>query len=294
MAGIDCGENCVADFAPNTDIVLTATHPSGLRAQWTGCASNTNNECTLQLSINTQVEVTFLLTTSENEPNNTFSKANLITTSNTVTGFFNAEDDQDYYKIEVTNAGTFKATILHNNVKSYLQLYDNTQNRLTSTGNTPAHTLTYSLVIGTYYLQVSPSASQFDLANAYSLELSGTVLGGTSPDDHEENDSFKVATSITAEGTIEGFFDTRNDPDYFIIEVTNAGTFKATIAHDNVKSYLQLYDNTQNRLTFTGNTPAHTLTYSLAIGTYYLQVSPSASQFDLINAYSLELSIIQE
>jgi len=290
VVGIDCGESCSAEFPPNTEIVLTATHPSGLKPQWTDCVSTTINECTLTLSSDSRVEVMFVSTLSETESNNSFTEANLIETSNNITGFFNSADDEDYYKIEVTESGTFYASISHIEISSAMYLYNNLQKELTSTGWAKAHAITYSLTPGTYYIRLISQGTGFDLESTYNLELSGTVLGSSSPDSHEENDSIDTASTIVSKGSYQGYFDTQNDNDYYTFEVTAAGTFYATVSHNSVSSAMYLYNNLQKELTSTGWAKAHAITYSLTPGTYYIRLIPQGTGFDLGSAYNLELS----
>ncbi len=248
LAGIDCGITCSADYPANTSIVLSASHPSDAEVQWIGCNTVVSNTCNVQMGTDRQVNVTFVSTVSESEPNDSFNTANLVAATINVEGFFDSGDDADYYEFEITETGTFYAHISHPDVASYLYLYDSTLQQLARTGGSAdkLHTLNYSLTPGTYYIIVTSYSTQYDLNSAYNLVFSDTVLGSTSLDTHEENDYFNTVTIVSSASTQQGYFDTRNDWDYYTFEVTAAGTFSTTVSHASVASYLYLEEVLMN------------------------------------------------
>lgn len=65
---------------------------------------------------------------------------------------------------------TLYASLAHNDVYSYLQLYDETQViKASSEGN--SHSLNYTLTPGIYYLRTSTYSNQYSVSNSYKLEL---------------------------------------------------------------------------------------------------------------------------
>ena len=59
-AGIDCGAACVAPFADDSEVTLTAAADSGsLFHHWTGCDATSANECTLTMDDEREVTATF-------------------------------------------------------------------------------------------------------------------------------------------------------------------------------------------------------------------------------------------
>jgi sugar lactone lactonase YvrE len=59
-AAISCGASCEADFFPGTVVTLTAAPTAGSKLKaWSGCDSVSGNECTLTMSADRQVSVTF-------------------------------------------------------------------------------------------------------------------------------------------------------------------------------------------------------------------------------------------
>ena len=59
-AGIDCGATCSAQFADSTSVTLTAVAGSGSSfGSWTGCDSLSGSQCTVSMTANRTVTVTF-------------------------------------------------------------------------------------------------------------------------------------------------------------------------------------------------------------------------------------------
>jgi len=292
IVGINCGELCVAEYPANTEVVLTATHSEQKKAVWSGCTSIEVNKCSVQLTNDIEVWVTFVSSMTESVSNDTFETADKVINSNVVNGFYNTENDIDYYSFEITERGTFQATIAHSSVKSFIKLYNAQREAIADSGGccgTKTHTITYTLDPGSYYLSVA-SNSKLDLTTPYNLSLAGTVFGISSPDQYEDNGTFDTAAKITGEGAYLGYFDTHNDSDFYAIEVTAAGTFYATTSHDKVLHYIYLYDSFQEEITKVGIGKTNTLTYSLSPGTYYIQVISYNTAYDLNKAYNLQLS----
>ena len=279
IVGIDCGAVCESSFATDSQVTLTASHSSGLVAIWTGCASTVINECTLDMNQDRAVYVSFVAELNESASNDTYDVSQQISNASIVYGYFNAVDDADYYRIDVTDRGTFMANISHGSATSFLTLYNFSNQVIASSGGccgAAVHGIAYSLDPGTYYLRVL-SDSVEDLVNPYTLALSGTVLGTVSPDIYEENDSFTTAIPVTGTGpiTMQGYLDTINDADYFSFEVTTRSTFLVTIAHATSPSFMTLYNSQFAAVTNSGGccgAATHTMTQSLDPGTYYVRV----------------------
>ena len=292
--GIDCGAVCEASFPVDSQVTLTAMHANGLVAVWEGCTSTVVNECTVQMSRSRTVDVSFVSITSESASNDTFATSQQVLDVSIISGYYNAVDDLDYYRIDVTKRGTFKAVLSHPTAKSYLALLDSNYQVIVSSGGccgAAVNTLTQSLDPGTYYVRVT-AAGVADLSVPYSLTLSGTVLGGPTPDVYEENDSFATATPITGNGSVEGFLDTANDADFFTFTVTARSTFKAVEAHATALSFLTLYNDQFQSIVSAGGccgATTNALTQSLDPGVYYLRVLSSGAS-DLTVPYTLTLS----
>jgi len=285
---IDCGNVCSDNYPINTQIILTSTHPLGYQALWAGCLNVSGNQCTVKISSDTKVSVNFVVSMTENEANDNFTSADLVSSASVVTGHFNSVTDNDYYKIVVTAPGTFYASLSHATVRGYIYLYDTNQTLIANTGLATSNTLTRSLAAGTYYVRIFPGSTEFDAINPYSLQLSGSVLGSVGLDQNEPNDSFTTATLITTSGTYEGYFDTVNDTDYYTVDVSTPGTLYATLTHNTVRGYIYLYDANQVLIASTGLATANTLTRSLAVGTYYVRVFPGSTEYDVDIPYSLQ------
>jgi hypothetical protein len=179
-----------------------------------------------------------------------------------------------------------------------MNLYHSSYTPIASSGGfsgAATHTMTQSLDPGTYYVRVV-SDSVSDLSTAYTLDFSGTVFGDTSPDVYEENDSYTSASAVTDNATYNGYFDTINDADYYVIDVTAPGLLNVTITHASAKSFMTLFDSGESQLASSGGfsgAATHTLSYTIsATGTYYIRVL-SANVYDLSSSYTLTLDAIQ-
>ena len=288
VGGIDCNSTCRAVYASDTEVVLTATHSSGLSAIWNGCVSTNGNTCTVTMSRSRTVIVAFASTGTETESNNSFATAETVVNSSIVTGFLNSVDDLDYFKFDVTTHGTLIVNSSHPTKQHYLMLYNEQQQRVTYYSGS-ANELTRSLSPGTYYVLVQPvNVNSVDVNVPYTLKISGTVLGGVSPDLHEQNDLFSSATLVGSKGSLQGFLDTSNDTDYYKVTVAVQGTLILNSSHPSKQHYLQLYDSQQQRITYYSGT-ANELTRNLDAGIYYVLVTPTtATQYDLDVPYTLE------
>ena len=169
VAGINCGVTCTAEYVINTDVVLTATHSAGLTPIWSGCASTNANQCMIKMDRTHRIAVAFAVMVAESASNDTFETAQLIPASSIVSGYYNAANDVDFYRIVVTQQSTLQATLSHATVSSYLVLFNELKTQITYTSGM-AHTLTQSLSPGTYYLKIYP-AGGYNLTVPYDLKL---------------------------------------------------------------------------------------------------------------------------
>ena len=283
--GINCGEFCEADFVKDSSIVLTATHSEGLKPLWIGCEPSSENECTAVMDRDRRVLVSFVTQTSESADNDSFATAQLVLDSSIITGYLNTTNDVDFYKIDVTTQGTFKVSSAHPTLNHYLHLYNQQQQPITNTYGT-APVLTQTLSPAVYYVRVAAVGNGVSLDEPYTLKFEGTVMGGMSPDANEENDLFNSAVLVESAGSMQGYLDTINDPDFFKIVVAAQGTFKVSSAHPTHNHYLHLYNEQQQVITNTYGT-APVLTQTLSSGVYYIRVHPVNNGHDLNVPYSL-------
>jgi hypothetical protein len=58
-AGINCGATCWNYFNSGGNVVLTATPNAGFNASWGGCSATNGNTCTVDISVDRDVTVTF-------------------------------------------------------------------------------------------------------------------------------------------------------------------------------------------------------------------------------------------
>ena len=232
------------------------------------------------------------------EENDSFTTAQLISSSGSIDGYMDTWNDNDYFRFVVSERGTFYTAISHPTGRSNVYLLNDQFTQLTYSGGVngaTTHTIAWSLDPGTYYVQVR-SRSVSDLNTAYNLSITGTVFGDASPDAYEQNDSIAFATGITDNASYQAYLDTWIDDDYYAITVTTPGLLEVSIAHGGAPSNLYLYDSGETQLTYSGGVngaTSHTLTYDIVTtGTYYIRVR-SRNSYDLGSPYTLSLPAIQ-
>ena len=286
IAGISCGLSCDNMFAKDATVVLTASHTDDLIPLWTGCEVVSSTQCSVVMNRDRRVLVNFVTKTTESADNDSFATAQLVLNSSVITGYLNSTNDADFYKIEVTSQGSFMVSSSHPTHSHYLNLYNESQQNVVGTYGT-APVLTQTLSPGTYYVRVYPTGQGANLDEPYTLKFEGTVMGGTSPDQHEENDLFTTATLIESSGRVQGYLDTANDPDFFKFVVSQQGTFMVSSAHPTHSHYVHLYNEAQQSIVGTYGT-APVLTQTLSPGTYYVRVYPTGHGYNLNVPYTLK------
>ena len=202
--------------------------------------------------------------TTDDHPNDRDS-ATPATSGTAVAGNIEAGDDQDYFSIEASGAGTLTATTT-GSTDTIGHLYDSTGNELAASDDSTDSnfSISYSITAaGTYYVRVTSSGTGTGM-----YELTVTFI----PDDHG---NVRASATPTTSGTaITGNIEAGDDQDYFSIEVSGAGTLTATTT-GSTDTVGQLYDNGRTQLATDDNGGAgsnFSISYSItAVGTYYGQ-----------------------
>ena len=199
---------------------------------------------------------------------NVRASATPATSGTAVAGNIEAGDDQDYFSIAASGAGTLTATT-NGSTDTVGHLYNNVGTQLATDDNGGAgsnFSISYSITaVGTYYVKVTSSSTD---TGTYSLTV--TFI----PDDHSNvRASATPATSGTA---ITGNIETGDDQDYFSITASGAGTLTATTT-GSTDTVGHLYDNggTQLATDDNGGTGSNfSISYNItAAGTYYVRVT---------------------
>ena len=213
-------------------------------------------------------EYGLIVTFIPDDHGNTQAHATPVTSGTAVAGNIETGDDQDYFSIAVSGAGTITASttgstdtmgILYNRAGNELARDDDS---VTNTNFDISH---YVTAAGTYYVRVISKGTGTGM---YSLTV--TFI----PDDHSNVRA--SATPATSGTTITGNIETGDDQDYFSIAVSGAGTITA-ITTGSTDTVGHLYNNrgTQLATDDNGGTGSNfNISSSItAAGTYYLRVT---------------------
>jgi len=295
---INCGLNCINKYDLDTIVTLTATHPDNLSAIWSGCETVDSNQCTTTMDRARKIIVSFVTQINENDSNNTFATAYEIFDSTIVKGFYNAEDDKDYYLLNVTKQGSVYLEVDHPTANSTVELYDDQFNSIVSSSGgccsvKSSHFISRTLSPGTYYIGVI-SRNVIDLDISYTFKISGTVFNQISPDINEENDNFGTATTLINTRDVNGYYDTVNDVDYFEFTIDTMGTFYMDVNHPTANSNVVLYDNQFSTIVSSSGgccnvKSSHSISRTLQKGKYYIGIF-SRNVTDLTIPYEIHLA----
>jgi FKBP-type peptidyl-prolyl cis-trans isomerase len=165
----------------------------------------------------------------EFEPNDSQKQANEIHLGETVQGFFQANNDYDWYKLLIDQPG--KSIIRVDlsgvpGVNSVLHINDSKGNRVKRSDmqreGGPEEIINFGITEGFYYIEISTSANQKNENETYTLS---TVLVGPWEEglEFESNDDRKKANEIKLDSMIEGHIQPNNDSDYYLITIPEPG-----------------------------------------------------------------------
>ena len=211
----------------------------------------------------------------ESESNDTRDTANVISLDDEVVGRINSENDVDWYKITIFEAGRF---VVSRSSKYYLDmfLYRTLPDGSVSFENSTSGNSICSINSGitTYYLRLS---------STYSFEYELIIkLTDTSSDQYEKekNDSSKVADCIGVFEEVSGIINNEDDVDWYKITLPVSGRFTVTRSSQyylDMSLYRTLPDGT---ISFENSTSSNSI-YSINSGSnvYYIRLSSGYESF---------------
>jgi preprotein translocase subunit SecB len=228
------------------------------------------------------------------ECNNSFTDAALIQLNQTVNGKIKSTGDEDFYKVEITQAGVFDVTIsnITNGVDMDLFLYDSFQNLISSTGRNDSPNLTFSQLVcesGTYFFRLKDDGNETsnDLYN-FKVELDISDI-------YECNNSFSDASLIQLDQTIQAKIKDVGDEDYYKVEITQAGVFDALVSNiTNVDMDLFLYDSSQNLIASRGASNGPNLNFSQLVcepGIYFFRLKDDRNTESSNDLYNFKVEL---
>lgn len=188
----------------------------------------------------------------EQEPNDSISQANLISSGTTISGFLADNDKDDYFKITLPTAGALKLHLTSNDL-DYVGVkisFDETEKNYvywdSLKWNENLKLMDKNLVAylepGTYYISIY---KRYDCTGTYTCEVGFT---SSYTNDGEPNNSFEEAASLGMGATVTGQISCNDEADFYKINVGAVG--KVTL---NMTSYMGyygiiLYDGAQKEI----------------------------------------------
>ncbi|RTE11199.1 beta strand repeat-containing protein [Paenibacillus whitsoniae] len=178
------------------------------------------------------------LEASTGEPNDTPEQASVIVPGTTYnTNKIETSGDKDYYKFTANMSGKIVVKLNGVSGKSYgLYVFRGEGNRLDPSkvsGTSPLKQVQFDVQKDeVYYVAViGDSSSDYDAANAYSLNISSIV-----PDD-ESNDSWPEAKNVALGVPVTSYISVPGDEDYYYFTRSNTGLVRVQLDVSRISSY---------------------------------------------------------
>ena len=222
----------------------------------------------------------------EFESNDNRERANEIYLGENVEGFFQERRDYDWYKLVIDKPGKNIIRIDLSGVPEVnvrLDVADETGTQLKSSNFTrkgePESIINLGITKGIYYLTaVGYEANQND-KYTLSTKLIGPWEVGK---EFEPNDSYKQANEIRLGKPVQGFFQAKNDPDWYKLVIDRPG--RSIIRVDlsgvpGVNSVLYINDSKGNRVKRSDmqrqGEPEEIINFGVTEGVYYIEITPN-------------------
>ncbi|MBM3852705.1 MAG: hypothetical protein FJ399_06075, partial [Verrucomicrobia bacterium] len=229
--------------------------------------------------------------TATDDHGNTTAAATTVNLNSSTNGAINAAGDVDFFRIQVTEAGTLTA-FTTGSTDTVGILYNSSGAMIAS--NDDAQDLNFRIAqavsAGTYFVSVrhfsSGSTGAYVLRVEFTAGGSGGGGGGGSSDDH--GNTTATATSVNLPSTTNGAIGTAGDLDYFRVQVSAAGTLVAYTT-GSTDTYGRLLDSNGVELASNDDTTDlnFRITRAVSAGTYFIEVrhySPAST-----GAYALRV-----
>jgi hypothetical protein len=206
------------------------------------------------------------------EPNDSMNEAFPISPDEPVEAFIVTDDEQDWYRLDLS--GGYFTAATEGDIDTYLELYDAAGRKLVEDDDSyygANAKISLLLEAGTYYVKVS--AYETGEYTLYCTEKEPNQIDAYEPDDRMED----AKTISIGEVQIRSFT-TEDDVDWvrFTADAPGSYTIRAWgVEYGNLDTYLSLYDSTGSLIDENddeGETYASLLTRRLSPGLYYIRV----------------------
>lgn len=230
----------------------------------------------------------------ESEWNDNFETADSINVGTIVSGSIMEEDDNDYYKFTIPQAGYVSINFNHDLVDSEdklwsIRLYNAQYEELvyrTSTGKELMSGLPkIGLEEGIYYVRIALQPYNWSSA-PYNFTVNYTAANNW---ETEWNDNFETADLITVGTAVNGSTMEGDDKDYYRFRLNSSGALTVEFNHEKVNTtgtcwtiriYNSQYQEITNRVVAGNESKVTVNVGKVSAGTYYIQVTSAYYYYD--------------
>lgn len=225
------------------------------------------------------------------EPNGTLAQGYAISTGTSYNSYISSATDIDYYKFTTTSEGTITVNLsnLPKDYDLYLLNSSGTQLGKSENGSTTSEKITYTGAAGTYYIKANGYSGAYSTTIAYALKADFVASTGTT-DPYEPNETIAQAYGIVSGTIYNSYIYTTTDVDYYKFTVSTGKSISISLTNLPADYDLYLYNSagTQVAKSENGSTTSETITYTAAIGTYYVKVIGYSGAKSTTTKYALK------
>jgi len=260
-------------------VMAQAKDAEGKTSGWSGT-------CTITISSSGRDE----------EPNNTFESATLISLGDSVWGLIDTVGDLDYFKFRTPRAGVLEVAVdpVPSGIDMDVYLYNAGQEQIAYSRYTDPGQAVFLYVLrdtGLHYALLHDGGGNASSATRYNLLI---TLDTT--DSHELNNTFSDARPIAIGADVSGKIRPEGDVDYFKFRVGHAGVLEATVdpVPTGIDMDVDLYSAGQERITYSHYTSPGQAVFVYVLrdtGLHYIMLSDGGGNAASREYYHLAVSV---
>ncbi len=177
--------------------------------------------------------------TTEDEPNNGFGDANVVSLGTTVTGDFYYKYDYDWFRVKAEKSGVLNVSVTQvpSGIDAHINLYDANGKWLTGvTGSVGSPvSLYWDVTPDWYFIRLD------DYYDQSTDDYKFIVTLAEADDENEPNNELSQAAELALENAVTGYFFPRYDYDWFKVKISTPGVLN--VSATNVPTYLDAHIN---------------------------------------------------
>ncbi|MCW7071960.1 MAG: Ig-like domain-containing protein [Methanophagales archaeon] len=212
--------------------------------------------------------------TTEDEPNNGFGDANVVSLGTTVTGDFYYKYDYDWFRVKAEKSGVLNVSVTQvpSGIDAHINLYDANGKwlgRVTGSVGSPV-SLYWDVTPDWYFIRID------DYYDQSTDDYKFIVTLAEADDENEPNNELSQAAELALENAVTGYFFPRYDYDWFKVKISTPGVLNVSVTEvpTYLRAHVNLYGANVNWLagvTSEEGTPV-TLYYDAIPDTYYFYI----------------------